>query len=333
MSATMKTNITGHGFDYPLSAMFLRFLVNTKAENLLEGFPDGKLFITNRDSNVSEVFQGLIEKGFSSVPVINKSGTYGGFLDFSDILSYIVEHFGADRLENTEDYWKLIREEDNFKRLTVRNLMNNRPFRRPFRAVPKGYSLMSALEPLARERLIHLIPILDDDRKLLTIITESQVIRMLRRNKDLLGSKAYMPVREMRCFQRSVVVSIRTNEDAILGFTKLALNQIRGLAVVDDNGRLVDNLSMRDIRGIASDARFFMRLSRPVISFLQQVKDEFKDSRPWDVVWCRPDAMISDVLTLFELQRIHRVYVVDQQHKPISVVSLKDIIYEILTDV
>jgi len=313
--------------------MFLRFLLNTKAENLLEGFPEGKLYITNRDANLCDVFQGLIERNFSSVPVVNKSGTYGGFLDITDILSYIVERFGRDRLERTEDFWKLIREEEDFKRLNVRNLLLSRLFRRPFRAVLRGYSLLSAIEPLGRESLVHAIPILDQDRKLLTIITESQVIRMLRRNKDLLGSKGWLPVRCMQCYQKSFLITMRQDEEAIIGFTRLAQNQVRGLAVIDDQGRLVDNLSMRDIRGIASDAHLFMRLGRPISSFLQQVRDEFKNSRPWSVVSCGPDTTLSEVLTLFELQRIHRVYVVDNAQRPIAVVALKDIIFEIINNV
>jgi CBS domain-containing protein len=45
-----------------------------------------------------------------------------------------------------------------------------------------------------------------------------------------------------------VVEKVTENTTAIVAFTSMIQKQVRGLAVVDQNGKLVDSLSDRDLR-------------------------------------------------------------------------------------
>jgi CBS-domain-containing membrane protein len=311
---------------------FLRLMINMRCEQLLEGFPDNKLFITNRTVKICEVLQGLIDHNFSSVPVINKKGTSYGFVDLLDVVRYVVQHFGRERLENSENFWKLIKEEEIFRNKTVDDIMT-RPLRTRLHPVTQGYSLFAAIEPLSREKALHRIAILDSDRKLLSIITDSQVVRFLWRHHDILGDKGRFRVNEMNCWlNRKEVISIKDTEEVISGFTKLAENEISGVAVVNEDGKLVDSLSLRDLKGISADARLFWRLFQTCHNFLTKVKHEYKDSRP-RIVTCTPEATIVEILERMEKNSAHRVFVVDQDRKPLCVIALRDVIFEIINNV
>jgi len=138
----------------------------------------------------------------------------------------------------------------------------------------------------------------------------------------------------MACWiTKKEIISIKEAEEVINGFTKLAENEITGLAVVNDEGKLVDNLSLRDLKGISADARLFWRLFQTTHNFLQKVKIEYKETRPRGVVTCAPETTLVEILELLEKSSVHRVYVVDQDRKPLCVVALKDIISEIITHV
>jgi hypothetical protein len=55
-----------------------------------------------------DVFRGMIRNNILSVPVLQKTKRkWYGFIDMADIVSYVVELFGAARLQSSEDYWAL----------------------------------------------------------------------------------------------------------------------------------------------------------------------------------------------------------------------------------
>ena len=57
--------------------------------------------------------------------------------------------------------------------LLVKDLMQHPLTRRnPFHPVPRGYSLLFALELLAREEDLHRVPVVDSERKLINLITQ-----------------------------------------------------------------------------------------------------------------------------------------------------------------
>jgi len=137
---------------YKVDPRFFEALVYTKVEQLR--VPGNTVFIAERTDRVVDVFKGLVRYNFLSVPILQKTGRkYYGFLDMADIVHYVVESFGAGKLEATQDFWQLIDKEEEFREKTVKDVMKYPvAFRNRFHPVQNGYSLLAALEILARER-------------------------------------------------------------------------------------------------------------------------------------------------------------------------------------
>jgi len=57
----------------------------------------------------------------------------------------------------------------------------------PFHPIKVGYSLFNAVETLGREEHLHRVPIIDENRNLKSVLTQSQVIQFVYENLNLLG--------------------------------------------------------------------------------------------------------------------------------------------------
>jgi len=226
----------------------------------------------------------------------------------------------------------------------------------------------------------------------INLVTQSQVVQFVYANIANLGNKRYKPLSECKQFFHPVL-SVNKRERAIDAFRLMLLKEVSGLAVCDDDGRLFDNLSLRDMKLIATakqdeqnplepmtqnetrdmplqeasgppeqqDAQsqqaaeqrhlMFMLLFQEVEKCLVRLaldsetaamKDEVGVStetgtlrvqhlRPMRAVAVRPEHTIQQVIAQLAEYCVHRVYIVDQENKPVGLVSLKDLLLELIT--
>ena len=68
------------------------------------------------------------------------------------------------------------------------------------------------MEALAKEKNLHRIPIIDQERKLVTVITQSQIVEILGKNMDKIGQKKDKPVSLVERFMEPVFT---IHEDSI----------------------------------------------------------------------------------------------------------------------
>jgi len=204
----------------------------------------------------------------------------------------------------------------------------------PFHTVTKGYSLFSVAEIFANEKAVHRVPVVDSNRQLINIITQSQFLRFIHDHMKELGTVKDTPISEL-ITTHNPVMTISEDQPAIRAFSTMISQNISGMGVVDSTGKLVENISLRDLKAIQSDGRMFWRLNQTVKHFLEKIRKEFgkKDDRPGHVMYVTDKDTLETVINLCFYWEIHRVHVVDANKKPISVISLKDIIHEILTSV
>lgn len=317
---------------FQTSPDFIKLLLRTEAQSLWPA--DGRIFICQRTDKVVDVWQGLIRHNFLSVPVLQKTkDKYYGFVDLADIVMFVLRMFGDEKLNIDRDFWEMYKQEEYMAQKTVNDIMVYPISRRnPFSPVKKGYTLFSSLELLAKEPGLHRIPVIDQNRKLVNIITQSQVLKFIHDNMNILGTVRNKPVTQFPTYNTHVHV-INENEKAIDAFKLMTSHHVSGMAVINDQGKLVGNISLRDLKAIASDGRFFWRLYQTVKNFLQKIKREFqeKDGRPKSVVVATSSDTLEDVIKKIVQNGIHRVFIVDENHKPTGVISLKDILLEIIT--
>lgn len=126
---------------------------------------------------------------------------------------------------------------------------------------------------------------------------------------------------------RKDVVKIADSASAAEAFELLDSKRLSGIAVVDEDGKLVGTTSAKDIKRAVLDAgRTSMDMD--ILSYLASVRQSEavtkKDKYP--SVHVHDDATVEHVVNLIAKTGLHRVFVVDKDMKPVGVVSFTDII-------
>jgi len=321
---------------YPTDERFLKMLINIKADVVRPA--ENKVFVANRTDNIVDVWKGLVSHNFLSCPVLQKTKhRYYGFVDLWDILKYVVDFFSTkddQLLRNSEDWLKLVSAHEDFMKLTVNDIMKYPLTKRnPFFPIHSGFSLFSAIEALAKEKNLHRVPVVDAERKLITVITQSQIVQILNKSLDSIGERKNKPVVMMDRFIENVYT---IHEDAVAmdAFKMMVEREVSGLAVIDSDGKLTGTISVRDLKAISVDARMFWRLYQTVKNFLLKIRKENNETggdRPRTVVTVKPSDTLETVVKKLAENDIHRIFIVDEHKKPIGVISLKDVLYEIIS--
>jgi len=329
----MRSSSQGESLDvevYNTDAEFILQLVLTSCDQLR--VPQNTVFVAERTDKIVDVFRGMVKHNFLSVPVLQKTDRkWYGFIDMADIVHYVVETLGAAKLQSSEDFWSLFDKEEEFRTKTVKDFMKYPLSRRnPFHPVKTGYSLFHVVECLAREHDLHRVPIVDNDRQLMNLITQSQIAKYLYGNMGKIGPKMNKPLRLVRDAIKDVI-SVAVTQPTIDAFALMVKENISGVAVVDESGALRGALSVRDLKAVAPDAALFWRLYQPTGTFLGKLNREFSDSRPSRPQYCTTDDTIETALTILVENKIHRVFIVDDLKKPIGVFSLKDLLSELIS--
>jgi len=305
---------------YRTSDAFFRLLIDTKVEDLRP--PDGRVYVCQKHERVVEVWKGLLERNFLSVPVMQKTNRtkYFGFLDLQDIVSKVVSMFGEIRLKNVDDFWVLVKEEVAFQDLTVQDII--KPSRRKERwvTVKKGYSLLLAAEILARERGVRRIPVLMEDMKLYSLVTQSQVVRFLHQHAGIIGPKKDKPVFLCPHFFHKVL-SVSDSSTTIEAFDLMHQENVGGVAVVNSQGELVGSVTPRELKVICTSTGMFWKL------FLSLRKNLTREMSASSV---SKDKRLVEVLEMMAVNSLHRIFIVDEGNHPIGLISLKDLLLEIL---
>jgi len=274
-----------------------------------------------------------MKHNFLSVPVLQKTKhKWYGFIEVGDIVGFYVEHFGDALGDEGKKFWDTIAEKEGFMDITVGEVMKH-PLTRanPFHPIMNGYSLYYAIETLAREEALHRVPIIDANRNLKSVLTQSQVIEFLYDNYDKLGLITNKPVGEMEGVLRDVH-TIHEESRAIDGFKMMQKQNVSAVAVVDNDGKVVGNLSLRDLKAIRLENQLFARLFQTTQHFLRRLREEFPSARPKTKQVVTVDDTLGHVIKVLVDHSIHRVYIVNSDQKPIGVISLRNVLMDIITN-
>lgn len=95
---------------------------------------------------------------------------------------------------------------------------------------------------------------------------------------------------------------------------------VHSFPIIDETGKLIGNLSPSDLRFMTKSKLKSILL--PVMEFLKVMHD---GKAPEPIV-CKPNDSTKSVLVKALASKIHRVWVVDEENRPLGVVSFSDII-------
>jgi len=311
---------------------FILTLTKIRCERLL---PKARTITTsNRDELIPVAFRKLVNTNVLSIPVLTKQGKFFAMMDAFDLVGFVTDQFSdIDQLQKV-DIEALFDKEKQFNNTTVGQIIKH-PIRKnsPYHPMTKGYSLFSTWEALALGGY-HRVPVLDEDNQICDVITQSMLIDFLYQNLEKINEMSDREIKDLKCLKHQTkVATIHNSSRAITAFREMIRLNVHGLAVLDDKGHLVDNISLRDLRGIHPDVNVFWRLWNTIAEYKAKERADYPDHTPKEVIYVVPTDTFGDVIEKMARQHIHRVYVVASSDNltPTHVISQTDVLQEILS--
>lgn len=122
------------------------------------------------------------------------------------------------------------------------------------------------------------------------------------------------------------VVKVVDDSSAADAFELLDSKRLSGIAVVDEDGKLIGNTSARDVKNAVMDAGR-TGMDTDILSYLAQVRQSqvIKNDK-YPSCHVHEDSTVGHLVNTLAKTGFHRVFVVDEGMKPIGVVSFADII-------
>jgi CBS domain-containing protein len=165
-----------------------------------------------------------------------------------------------------------------------------------------------------------------EKRPLERFFTQSDLLRFVASNLDSFGDIVDKSVGD-RLGSRPVFC-VSEGVKVIEAFRELVSRKVTALGVVDDKGLLIGNISVRDMRYVVKQTPG-AELVAPLDEFYTQVR-KANPEIPKDVIACKEDETVKSVIVKLDSNHIHRIYIIDDEQKPVGVISLGDIFQYLL---
>lgn len=278
-----------------------------------------KLIVIQTTDSIPKALKTLSHHNIYSAPVYDaKLDEYIGFIDMVDIVACIVEIFqetellGEDFAEYTLDQKENLFAQQHAEKvadLSKRNQLIKLDRKQP---------LVRALE-MFKATGVHRIAITKrKGKKIRNILTQSAIVDWIHRHPQLLPRSVLdKTIKELNLGTKNVI-SIREDEKALEAFKKMTNHRINGVAVVDHHGKLVTSISAKDIRVLEKKLLF--------ITLYKSAKDFAKHAHSVSVIEVTESTKLRDLISKLSKQKRHRAFVVDDEKKPIAVISLGDVL-------
>jgi len=250
-----------------------------------------------------------------------------------DIVSYITKLFCWDtRTRTVADFSTFFEKNRSFRTAVISDFgILDRVGKPSVLTVNENSSLMHVMETMLDEKQRR-IPLMNSWKQLTGIITTSMMISTISQNLEYLADGGDLKVSSFYDDLNYWVDTCRDSDEAHTAFEKMVSTNRTGLPVVDSSGVLVDTLSVRDLRGIGTNAERFRWLWNSVRDFKAQARVMYPNQTPWHPIVCTRDSTVKEVLSLMADGDIHRVFVVNTigHNVPVRVISQRDILKVLL---
>jgi len=302
---------------------------------------DQKLLTTFEDNVLDNVLQVMAKNHVSSLPVLVKpeEGTslHEGpryplaFIDVLDIVAYLVQvsqrpmtslRTGEATLLTTEDMHQMNVLAQSIKVAQVREVMDLADGS-PMIALKGTVSIRKVITAFSSGNAHYRLPVVDDQGNLLAVLTQSQMIRSLARDLGDSQQLKNAKVSDLKYTDLQHMKMVPKSQPAINAFIQMHKEHLSSVAVVDDKGLVVDNLSATDLKGLLRSN--LPQLRSPVDAFLTYARG-LADTPRDRLVSCNVNSSLGDVMKMIVKEDVHRVYVLDAQGKPTGVISLTDLL-------
>jgi CBS domain-containing protein len=291
------------------------------------------VYLKTKDS-VNSALAKLAEANITSAPVVSDDGKIHGFVDVVDLLLFLVKICTKQQESKvsppstkltTDDMGIIAKRSSEFYLSSLFEVLADNQLRHDA-YYPLHYNAALKVGVEIFLKGVHRIAVTDDSNRIFHILTQSNIIRWLGQDTSRMGLKADLSVSKMDTKKLNALITIPSTTRTIEAFELMKKTGVSSLAVVGKEGVLEGVISASDLKGLKEFA--FGRLLLPLSEFLVQVRKE--QGKPADfTVTCDAAADLKTVVSRIVQTKVHRVFVIDNAHRPVGVISLTDIIAEV----
>lgn len=301
------------------------------------------------------------------MPQIEDDGTVGlgpqflGWLDVLDILKALLAHLQLPDKSAPVRLLELMngleQEGRNFasKSIVLVRDMEDRGL--VFSADADSTSVLDAIQKLFMQhsargvRTLHRLAIFDSTGEIIGIVSQMDILRWLLSQKESLPQILDRTINELGLLTgRGPVLCVNVHDITLMAFHKIAEAGVSGAPVLSDQGDLVANLSVSDLRALTEE--HFGMLALPVGEFLalehhtayigySSDKRSSSEQRWFSSTTkgksgahnmklhiAQPNSSLRSVLNIFVSNHVHRVYIIEERDdSPVgSVLTLTDVL-------
>jgi len=260
----------------------------------------------------------LIKNKIECIPVYNESTRkYTGFIDMFDLVQYIASAAGPAIVK--PDFFQVFKRQ-TFGDIQVSRLLSSSS--KDHGTTVTEYSSLGALFDLAVSTNLHRIPVMNK-QKVLGMISQSRMVQYLADNIANFSGLASKQLLDLDLSGTDNVYTVTDNIPTITAFVYMFEKGVRGLAVVNVEGQIVDAIYSFDVKGLVH-GDFFSDLRQPLVHYLS--KSRILLGRNLSPVVCTLSDTLGDMLLKMAKEDISRIFVIDSDQKPVQTIGLRDIL-------
>jgi CBS domain-containing protein len=276
------------------------------------------------EQTVAQALEIMRNNRIISLPILKSNGLdFDGIVDVLDLITLCATKFGTVSLLAEESY----RQMEEFANKPVKDLLDI--------SGRNQWIFVSYKDPLSK--LLHLlstkhrVAVIDESNAFVGLITQSKFVEFISKNPGMFKQEFNKKVQNLQ----KPVESINMKEFVIEAFKRIWDKQVTGLAVVNDDGTLVANISASDLFRVHAKpiGELIHDLYQPLKTFLN-IRADIKDQIMMaELPACEPisvtavDTLGTTIQKCLE-HKVHRVFIQDDKFKPVGVISLGDIIQQ-----
>eukprot|EP00762_Andalucia_godoyi_P008455 ANDGO_05792.mRNA.1 Protein sds23 len=305
-------------------------------------------------SHLDAAFQLLSDRKIRSAPVFDPTtGKYIGFLDTADMIALVVRLFvdspPADGAPSSHAYHDLHHALSHASKLYLMSAsqITDLSKENPFVPLAPNVSLYEVAKVMATG--IHRVPIVDEKGALVNVVTQSALVKFLvsHLNVHLHSASSTSSVASVETstsddngkeqwedlqLDESVgslklgvrkVICVSGEDRTVDAFATMLKNHISAIAVLDEAGKIMGNVSNSDIR-VLCDPSAMPLITGPVAQFISHIRQADLSTR-YPSISVRLGTTLRQTLAKLVATGIHRIYVIDDHSRPIGVISLTDV--------
>jgi len=284
----------------------------------------------------------ILEKNMIlSAPVLSGDGRLVGFVDVLDIILYIA------RLVPTNINWELASEDQMKEFFQSARKFDDTPLSEVIEYVRDILLYSDRAIRVTRNTSItelvdifyngaHRVPVMSDDGlKLLGVISQTDLMNILVQCMGLLHrAERTKTLAELEFGEKESLITVHSLEkvvDVLKRMNQVLKKPVSAVPVVDGDGKLIANFSASNLTGL--NQANFGNLLLGVYEFLLKAREEGKEKfqkafqglKSLHPITCTMESTFQSVVFNMVTNRVHHLWVVDKEEKPVGVVSMTDL--------